>query len=110
MADQDSVKIIGKAIKEGRKRRGWSQKDLATFMNVHTTLVSKWETFRSVPTGEGLFKLAIELDIIPVLFSDYFAQRAPADPLMLKREIDRLTRENLEIKDRLNRVEEKILA
>ena len=100
------IEIIGKAIREGRKKRGWSQSQLAEFMGVHTTLVSRWETYKGVPTGDDLLKLAKELDIVHLLFADYFPEHADLDePFSVKNEIARLKQENLEIKQRLSKIE-----
>lgn len=105
--EQDRIKIIGEAIKEGRKKRRWTQKELATFMGVHTTLVSKWENCRGVPTGDDLLKLATELDIVHLLFSDYFPHTSnnSDDCSPLGAEIVQLKHETAEIKKRLSKIE-----
>ena len=102
MDKKNPIKIIGDAIREGRKKRGWTQKDLAAFVDVDTSLVSKWETYRTVPTGDDLFKIAIELDIVPILFTDYFPDDSINAP-NLKKELE-------DIKKRLSKVEEKVLV
>ena len=105
ITEKDFSKIIGNAIRQGRVRRQWLQKDLAAFMNVAPSLISKWETGKAVPPGETLFKIAIELDIVPLLFSDYFPQsQQPAENYSLLKD------EIVEIKRRINRIEETILV
>ena len=100
MEKKDAVKIIGDAIRAGRKKRGWTQKKLASFLGFDTTLISKWETYRTVPTGDDLLRLAIELDIVPLLFAQYFPDIAIAPPT-LREELD-------QIKHRLGKIEEKV--
>lgn len=49
---------IGKKIREYRKQKEITQDELATFMNVSKTSVSKWETGKSYPDITSLPKLA----------------------------------------------------
>ena len=108
MDKKNSIKIIADAIREGRKRRGWGQKDLAAFIGADTSLISKWETYRNVPSGDDLFDIAKELDIVHLLFPEYFPDKAEDAP-SLRKEVEQLKQENLEIKQRMAKVEKKLL-
>lgn len=59
---------IGEAIRRGRKRKRWSQSELAEKMNVHQTHVSQWEKGKKRIYGEDLIKIAQMLDIVDELF------------------------------------------
>ena len=109
--DRESIKIIADAVKEGRRKRGWSQKQLAAFMGIDPSLVSKWETCRAAPTGEKLFRLAVDLDIVPLLFADYFPKDAtPSENCSsVKKEIEWLKQENVRIKEKLHKIESRFL-
>ena len=98
--------IIGLAIRKGRMRREWSQKQLAKFMNVVPSLVSKWEHGKAVPPGDSLFTMALELDLVPLLFPDYsLTSQQEYSPAL-----DRLQRELEQIKNRLHKVERLVLV
>lgn len=56
---------IAERIKEYRKQRHYTQKELATLINVKPTTVSGWELGRNTPSIEMLKKLA---DILNVPF------------------------------------------
>ncbi|MGJ4063502.1 helix-turn-helix domain-containing protein [Limosilactobacillus mucosae] len=58
---------IAERIKEYRKQRHYTQKELATLINVKPTTVSGWELGRNTPSIEMLKKLA---DILNVSFDE----------------------------------------
>lgn len=49
-------------IKNLRKRKGWSQEELAVKLNVVRQTISKWEKGLSVPDSEMLIRIAEALD------------------------------------------------
>lgn len=55
--------MLHEAIKEARKAKNLSQKDLATALHVVRQTVSKWETGLSVPDADVLVQLAALLDV-----------------------------------------------
>lgn len=57
--------MIGENIKNARKRKGFSQEELAVKLNVVRQTVSKWENSLSVPDADVLIELA-ELLEVPV--------------------------------------------
>lgn len=58
---------IAERIKEYRKQHHYTQKELATLINVKPTTVSGWELGRNIPSIEMLQKLA---DIFHVPFDE----------------------------------------
>ena len=58
----DQVKFALK-IKEARKEKGWTQKELATRLKITDKAVSKWERALSMPDIELLGPISKELDI-----------------------------------------------
>ena len=54
---------IGRAIVEGRRRKGITQEDLAQYMGVSKASVSKWETGQSYPDITLLPQLAAYFNI-----------------------------------------------
>lgn len=58
---------IAERIKEYRKQHHYTQKELATLINVKPTTISGWEIGRNVPSIEMLQKLA---DIFHVPFDE----------------------------------------
>lgn len=68
---------IGKIIRNGRMRKGISQKELADLMQVRPSLISKWERDLQVPRGDYLIKLANILDIIFDLFPNANKVQSP---------------------------------
>ena len=58
----DQVKFALK-IKEARKERGWTQKELAERLQITDKAVSKWERALSMPDIEMLGPISKELDI-----------------------------------------------
>lgn len=49
---------ISDKIIELRKSRGWSQENLAEYMDVSRQSVSKWESGQSIPDIEKIIKLS----------------------------------------------------
>ena len=64
-------------LQELRKRKGLTQEELAEFLFVSRTAVSKWESGVAMPSTETLLTIAEEFEI-PL---DYFlrADHAPAE-------------------------------
>lgn len=53
----------GKLIKELRKEKGWTQKELASALHITDKAVSKWETGKSMPDSYLMSELCDKLDI-----------------------------------------------
>jgi transcriptional regulator with XRE-family HTH domain len=53
----------GERLRELRKLRGWTQKDLAEIANLDQSDVSRWERNDTRPSVESLFKLADALRV-----------------------------------------------
>ncbi len=74
---------LGERIKEQRKSAGLSQEKVAEFVGVSRQAVTKWETGRSAPSTENLFKLAeifgTTVDIL--LASGEDEKNAPAEQI-----------------------------
>ena len=69
MSENIEIKInIGDAIKKGLEQKGWSQKKLADVMGVSSALVSGWINNKKTPMGDDLIKIALLLEIVPLLF------------------------------------------
>ena len=64
MLMQDSVlrKTFGARIKEMRKHRHWTQKELANQVSIRFQLLNKYEGGQHIPPAETLIKLAETLD------------------------------------------------
>ena len=71
MQENRILPLIAQAIRKGCAAQGMSQKQLAEFMCVDTSMVSKWENGKTVPTGDSLIKLATKLKIVELLFPEY---------------------------------------
>ena len=54
---------FGKKIKEGRKKRGWTQPDLAQILGYSSGLISQWENGLTAPSGAAVIKLIKKLNI-----------------------------------------------
>lgn len=57
------AKQIGRLIREQRKAKGWTQKELAEMLNVTDKAVSKWENGEGLPDISLLTLLSEKLDI-----------------------------------------------
>ena len=53
---------VGEKIKEARKKKGYSQKELAEKLNCGYQNISQWETGKRKPKYENLVKIANALD------------------------------------------------
>lgn len=74
--------MLHENIKHFRQRKGLSQQDLASRLNVVRQTVSKWEKGYSVPDAEMLIKLAAVLDVsVTELLGAAAAPSAEADRL-----------------------------
>ena len=64
MLMQDSVlrKAFGTRVKEMRKHRHWTQKELANRIGIRFQLLNKYEGGQHIPPAETLIKLAETLD------------------------------------------------
>lgn len=60
---------IGMVVKNGRKRAGITQQELAKKLDINRSTVAAWEINKQVPSGDILIKIAKILDIRDELFS-----------------------------------------
>jgi len=67
MASETEREPAGSIIRSARKRRGWSQEKLAETLGTSRTQVIRWEGGRGYPGDAYRTKLAVVLDIDPVL-------------------------------------------
>lgn len=56
---------LDQAIRDVRRRRGWSQLDLAARLGTTTATVSRWERGKAWPRYHRLRALAVLLDVPP---------------------------------------------
>lgn len=85
--DPDFRKAFGDRVRELRKRKGWTQKELAARLGVKTPQLTKYETGFNAPTLEKVVELAEILDVS----LDYLllGDRPDAKPLADLRLLDR---------------------
>lgn len=62
MADQDVRKSFGKRLKELRKQKHWTQKELAAMAQIGFSQFNKYECGLHIPPAEKLIELARLLD------------------------------------------------
>lgn len=82
---------FGEIIRSARRRRNWTQDELAAKLSCKKTAVSKWEANKSFPPLTRLKALAAALEIMPdVLFESIgestthsTIKGASVDPLLL---------------------------
>lgn len=67
---------FGRRLKELRRRRGLSQKDLASSIGVHPLQVSKYETGSNFPTVGKVIEIA---KILQVSMDDLFGEVVPEE-------------------------------
>jgi transcriptional regulator with XRE-family HTH domain len=65
--------LLGKTIARLRKRRGMTQNDLASAMEVHPSLIPRWEGGQVQPRAKTLEKLAnvLEVTLQELMAGDY---------------------------------------
>lgn len=71
--------LLGKRIKEIRKRRGLTQEKLAELAGIETPSMSNIENGKNYPNHETLEKLSVALDVSPYelyIFDYYMAPEA----------------------------------
>ncbi len=82
---------FGRRLKELRKRRGLSQKELAGAISVHQFQISKYETGNSFPTVGKLIEMAKVLQVnMDQLFGDIVPDDAQVKNLRLLRRFKEL--------------------
>lgn len=69
MTDLRAARKFGKIVRELRKRRRWSQEELAAELNVAAGWISLIETGKKNPTLETITRLAEVLDV-RITFAD----------------------------------------
>ena len=58
MLDQDVRKSFGKRLKQLRKQKRWTQKELAAMVNIGFSQFNKYECGLHIPPAEKLIELA----------------------------------------------------
>lgn len=87
---------IGNRIKTLRKRRNWTQQNLAAYVNVSSQVISNWEREYTNPTHEDVSRLAkvLEASADYIIFGDESTQLKAssqnADTSTVPSDIDRL--------------------
>ncbi len=84
----DNIKnLLGKRIKEIRKRRGYTQEKLAELAGIETPSMSNIENGKNYPNFETLEKLSAALDVRPyeLYFFDYCYSKEKLIKEMFKR-------------------------
>ena len=62
MPDQNVRKSFGKRLKQLRKQKRWTQKELAAMVNIGFSQLNKYECGLHIPPAEKLIELARLLD------------------------------------------------
>lgn len=57
--------IFARNLLRLRRSHQWSQKDLADKLNVHQTVIARWESGKTVPRGDSVERLS-EIFAVPV--------------------------------------------
>ena len=98
--------MFGENLRSLRKRRGFSQEELAARLHVVRQTVSKWEKNLSVPDADTLIRLAEELEVsVSDLLGGRAAETPPSD---VAEQLSRIN-EQLAIKNRRARRAWKII-
>ena len=66
--DQISNSFDGTRLKEARKRKGWTQLDLASKIEMRVATISNAETGKVVPTSTTVSLFALALGVTPRFF------------------------------------------
>ena len=56
---------IGQCMAHVRKKHGFTQADVATYVGVHPTCISSWETSKTVPGLQHFFMWCDALSVAP---------------------------------------------
>lgn len=83
MQDQDLRQAFGKRLKELRKQKGWTQKELANMLDIRYSHLNKYENGMHAPPLEKLTQLA---DIFDVSL-DYLIMGLPMEESPIRNEL-----------------------
>ena len=83
MQNQDIRKAFGVRLKELRKQKGWTQKQLANQLNVRYSHLNKYESGMHIPPIERLIQLA---NIFEVSL-DYLVMGTPIEETPIKNDV-----------------------
>ena len=83
MQDQDLRQAFGKRLKELRKQKGWTQKELANKLDIRYSHLNKYENGMHAPPLEKLIQLA---DIFDVSL-DYLVKGLPMEESPIRNEM-----------------------
>lgn len=78
--------MIGKRLKEARKIKGLTQKDIAERVGVSLSTVKKWEADTIDPNTDKLITLALALNVS----TDYLFGRGTSPDLVLTEDTEKL--------------------
>ncbi|WP_237049328.1 helix-turn-helix domain-containing protein [Lentibacillus amyloliquefaciens] len=106
MTERELAEYVGQRIKEERKKKGITQKELGVMIGVKHNTISSYEAGTNAPEQNAIFKIARALDVST---DDLFPEKENATD-----ELDRALRmaNNLNLKDAefLNQLIEKTLT
>jgi transcriptional regulator with XRE-family HTH domain len=94
-ATTDTAAWVAQRIREARKRRNWSQEELAERLNLTQTAISYWESAKRTPGLDDLIELAGVLERDVSFFLPRAEPRAPIRAL-LRATAERLESANLD--------------
>jgi len=83
MQDQDIRQAFGKRLKELRKQKGWTQKEVANKLDIRFSHLNKYESGMHVPPIEKLIHLANIFDIS----LDYLVMGLPMEEAPIRNEL-----------------------
>ncbi len=83
MQDQDLRKAFGKRLKELRKQKGWTQKELANKLDIRYSHLNKYENGIHAPPLEKLIQLADLFDVS----LDYLVKGLPMEESPIRNEL-----------------------
>lgn len=98
------LKLIGSRIKEARLSKGISQKRLALALGLSDKAVSSYESSRTYPPLDTLYKIASELgqDISYFISNDSINSEIISKVNSISTNLDRITTDLEELKKKLN--------
>ncbi len=111
MQDQDIRKAFGKRLKELRKQKGWTQKQLANQLDIRFSHLNKYESGMHIPPIEKLVQLADIFDVsLDYLVMGLPIEESPIRSDSLFRRFKTLERFNDDDKETVIRVIDAIIA
>jgi transcriptional regulator with XRE-family HTH domain len=111
MHDDALRKAFGARLKNLRKQKNWSQKELATKVGIRFQQLNKYESALNIPPAETLIKLAHTLDVtIDYLLTGNPIEDSPLANLSLFKRFQVLEKFNQEDQNTVIKVIDAIIA